>query len=71
VDPWQITVKKQLLRLFLIGHGFVASLYVFMPCNLLLLVRMGWNGLKWKVSSVKLELIKIYNVLSIHSDVTV
>jgi len=32
-----------------------------MPRNLLLLVQMGWNGLKWKVSSVKLELIKIYN----------
>lgn len=61
MDPRQVTVKKQLLRPFVIGHGFVASLYVFMPRNLLLLVQMGWNGLKWKVSSVKLERIKMYN----------
>jgi hypothetical protein len=32
-----------------------------MPRTLLLLVQMVSNGLKWEVSSVKLELIKSYN----------
>ena len=41
VDPQQVTLKKQVLRPFLSGHGFVGPLYVFMTRTLLLLVQMG------------------------------